>query len=183
MRRAIKNGFFTVLMTILVFPTSIFSQEQNKSFSEFVEYFPEHYLPFSIAENELTKLDRTSISPIPKEFLHFLPQSFSSVDLTLYAYAAIDLENGKTLLFHLEESKYPFVRKVYMTVFSAEGFPEATELFASYERDFGEIYTYAIVNSQMVMHRTTKRFEPQKNEVKIRTDKFRLNNIGEIVAL
>lgn len=98
-------------------------------------------------------------------------------------YASIKIDNGKVILFHLEESDYPFVRKVFMTVFSKEGFPESTELFASYENGLDETFTYAILNQNKFIYRTTKTFEIQGDGINIKTEKFRLNNIGEIVAL
>lgn len=184
MRRVIKNTHLLLLGLTLIFTTSkIFSQSSESNFESFVELFPKHYLPFTISENELSNLDKTNLKVIPEEYRRFLPQNFSSRKLNTYAYASVELDNGRFLLFHLEESTYPFVRKVFMTIFSNEGFPVATELFAAYENGVEESFTYAIVNESMLMHRTTKTFKLQSNEVNIKTDKFRLNNIGEIVAL
>lgn len=184
MIRAIENTCLFLLGLGLIFmPSKIFAQDNGSDFGSFIELFPKQYMPFTISENELASIDKSSLKIIPEEYRRFLPQNFSSRKSDTYAYASIELENGKFLVFHLEESSFPSVKKVFMTVFSEEGFPEATELFAAYESGVEESFTYAIVNKQMIIHRTTKTFESQSNKVNIKTDKFRLNSIGEIVAL
>ena len=182
MMKATKN-IWAVLMAFLMLPLLGYSQNPKTDFENFVQLFPEHYLPFAIAENELATIDKSELKLIPAKDLHFLPFDKNNEQVDVYAYAAVDLEDGKKLLFHLVDSDYPFVREVYMSVYTAEGFPESTELFAAYENGVNESYTYAIVNQNKVMHRTTKTFQAQKSGVRLVTDKFRLNTIGEIVAL
>lgn len=183
MTTTIKHICTIIGALLILLPSVSYSQDLQKDFQAFVELYPDHYLPFSIAENDLPTLDNSKFKKIPSKYISYLPQHVINENVDVYAYAAIEMEDGKWLLFHLYESAYPFVREVYMTVYTAEGFPEATELFAAYENSLNETITYAIVNQRKVMHRTTKTFKAQKNEVTISSDKFRLNSIGEIVAL
>lgn len=178
-------NFLALLLTVStsIAVTPLHSQEKKGALNEFLEIFPEHFLPFSISENELLDISTAEMKKISPDFQqHFLNLN-TSATVGNFALASIRIDNGKRMLFHLEESQFPLSRKVYITVLSKSGYPESSELFAAYEDGINESFTYAIVNSNKLIHRTIKSFDSSRGKLNIKTEKFRLNTLGEIVAL
>lgn len=181
-----NNKYILSLILLIASITCTQAQDNTTSkqdFKSFVALFPEEYLPFSISENELYKFDKSDLKPIPEQYNAYFLNLNNSEKVSNYALAFINIDNGKKMIFHLEEMLYPLQRKVYVTVFSKEGFAESSVLFAAYSDGVQESFTYAVINLDKQIYRTIKSFDNFNQKVNIKTEKFRLNTIGEIVAL
>src|SRR5690606_32376356 len=149
------NSLIIVLLIIsAATPDRLFSQENDRELKSFMKLFPVEFLPFSISEDELVHIETSDLEKIPPDVDHRFLNLNLSATVENFALASIEINEGKKLLFHMEESKYPLSRKVFLTVVSKEGYPESSELFAAYEDGVSESFTYAIINSNKLIHRT-----------------------------